>query len=141
MRASWAGVENTRINNLLLEEEEPTTIINTEPERNIVDANQHLNINPDYPSHGTTSLYRAPARLSAVPSSSLNGRLSSSAGSSGMFALPEREPEDPFSFKAALEFLPKNFDGENMPVSRFISDCLFARDSIVARDRRYISFL
>ena len=55
-----------------------------------------------------------------------------------MFSLPDGEPENPIPFRAALEFIPKSFDGENMPVGRFINDCLFARDSIAAKDRRYL---
>lgn len=33
-------------------------------------------------------------------------------------------------FKAALEFLPKEFDGRNIPVRKFIENCQFAADSI-----------
>lgn len=34
------------------------------------------------------------------------------------------------TFKAALEFIPKSYDGQNMPVNKFIRDCLFAQESI-----------
>ena len=55
-----------------------------------------------------------------------------------MFSLTDREPENPIPFRAALKFIPKHFDGENMPVGRFINDCIFARDSIAVKDRRYL---
>lgn len=83
------------------------------------------------------SIYRAPVRSDIVRSSSSDGG-GSSGGSSGMFVTPREEPENPISFKAALEFLPKVFDGENMPVGRFVSDCLFARNSIASKDRHYL---
>ena len=39
------------------------------------------------------------------------------------------------NFKSALEFLPKSYDGQNIPVSKFVRDCLFARDSIQPKER------
>ena len=33
---------------------------------------------------------------------------------------PAPEPRNPIPFKASLEFIPKNFDGKNILVSRFI---------------------
>ena len=39
-------------------------------------------------------------------------------------------------FKAALEFIPKNFDGQIFPVSRFIRDCIYTRNSISIRYRQ-----
>ena len=65
---------------------------------------------------------------------SRNDSISSSATSSGIYLTPV-EPEDPIPFKAALEFLPKFFDGQNMPVRRFINDCLYARNSISSKFR------
>lgn len=53
----------------------------------------------------------------------------------GIFAFPEKEPEHPIPFKTALEFLPKTFDGRNVPINRFINDCIYARNSIAAKDR------
>ena len=44
----------------------------------------------------------------------------------GIFAFPEKEPEHPIPFKTALEFLPKTFDGRNVPINRFINDCIYA---------------
>ena len=49
-----------------------------------------------------------------------------------------KHPTQGIPVRAALEFIPKHFDGENMPVGRFINDCIFARDSIAAKDRRYL---
>ena len=62
-------------------------------------------------------------RVNAMPDSSTGSILSSDAisCSTGIFALPATEPENPVAFKAALEFIPKNFDGRNMPVNRFIN--------------------
>ena len=51
---------------------------------------------------------------------------------------PAPEPPYPIPFKAALEFIPKNFDGKNIPVSRFIRDCIYARNSISVRDRQHL---
>ena len=78
---------------------------------------------------------------SAVPYETPVERISAHASKSadcGMFSTPDEEPENPIPFWAALEFIPKSSDGENMPLGRFINDCLFARDSIAAKDRRYL---
>ncbi|XP_043282496.1 uncharacterized protein [Venturia canescens] len=39
------------------------------------------------------------------------------------------------SFKSALDFLPQFYDGQNIPISKFARDCLFAQESIVERER------
>ena len=57
---------------------------------------------------------------------------------SGLFTLPEQEPENPISFKSALEFIPKTFDGNNVPVSRFVRNCIYARNSIAAKNRQHL---
>lgn len=50
----------------------------------------------------------------------------------------DKEPDDPLPLETAIEFLPESFDGENMPVNRFITNCLLARDSIAFKYRRYL---
>ena len=79
----------------------------------------------------------APVMQLTNPPQSSAGSLSAGSSSSAIFALRE-EPENPIPFKAALEFLPKYFDGQNMPVSRFLNDCIYARNSIAAKERRYL---
>ena len=85
--------------------------------------------------------YEAPVQL--IPAHALSSADCGSVGatSSGMFSLPDGEPENPIPFRAALEFIPKSFDNKNMLVGRFINDCLFARDSIAAKDRRYLCLM
>ena len=68
---------------------------------------------------------------------SLGGlRTGISVDDSGLFALPEQEPENPISLKSPLEFIPKTFDGNNVPVSRFVRDCIYARNLIGAKNRQ-----
>lgn len=42
------------------------------------------------------------------------------------------------SFKSALEFLPKEFDGHNMSVLKFVKNCRFAEESIVPQERSHL---
>ena len=97
-----------------------------------------INLELECASRRPTVSYEAPVELIPAHASSSVDCGSVGATSSGMFSLPDGEPENPIPFRAALEFIPKSFDGEKMPVGRFINDCLFARDSITAKDRRYL---
>ena len=120
-------------------DEEQMEVTDPIPRSNIiVPSSQSSNINHDNVPNSSVSVYRAPAQPSTVRATSCDGCLSSGTSVSTIFALPESEPENPISFKAALEFLPKTFDGENMSVGRFVNDCLFARNSIAAKDRHYL---
>ena len=84
-------------------------------------------------SRESPALHLAPVHMSR------EGSISTGATSmSGLFSLPPHEPENPIPFRAALEFIPKSFDGYNLPVSRFINDCIYARNSIAAKDRQYL---
>ena len=97
-----------------------------------------FNEDVEYTVRNPVSIYRPPVQQHAPRSSGSDGSGSTGTCGSKMFAPPEKEPENPIPFKAALEFLPKHFDGENMSVGRFISDCLAARDSIATKDRHYL---
>lgn len=55
-----------------------------------------------------------------------------------LFALPDHEPKKPISFKSALEFIPKSFDGKNIPVGRFVRDCIYARNCMSPEDRQHL---
>lgn len=52
-----------------------------------------------------------------------------------------KAPKKYFSFKAALEFLPKEFDGQNIPVRKFIKNCRFAEESIDPSERHNLFLL
>lgn len=39
------------------------------------------------------------------------------------------------NFQAVLEFLPTEYDGYNIPASKFVRDCLFARNSVYPADK------
>lgn len=58
----------------------------------------------------------------------------SSNSSSQRCALHEKEPENPIPLKAALELLPKSFDGDNMSVNRFINFIAFMREILLPRE-------
>ena len=73
---------------------------------------------------------------STLPRSSA-GSLSASSSRSAIFALRE-QPENHMQFIAALEFFLKYFDGQNMPVSRFVNDCVYARNLMAAKERHYL---
>ena len=106
--------------------------------RNVEDLRENSNLEIECALSRSALPYETPIeRISAHASNSADGG-SVGATSSGMFSPPDEEPENPIPFRAALEFIPKSFDGENMPVGRFINDCLFARDSIASKDRRYL---
>lgn len=53
----------------------------------------------------------------------------------------ERRFSTYMTFKSALEFVPKSFDGYNIPVSKFIRGCLFAHDSIDPRERDHLFWM
>ena len=109
-------------------------------EKDNIENDTELNVDSELTSRvPAVSTYRLPPieRPSAVRSSTSDSFSTSDSSSSGMFALPAKEPKTPFPFRGALEFLPKSFGGENIPVSRFISACLYARASIAAKDRHY----
>ena len=72
--------------------------------------------------------------IAAVHTGREGSVLTGATSTSGLFSVPLSEPENPIPFKAALEFIPKSFDGYNLPVSRFINDCIYARNSIASRD-------
>ena len=93
----------------------------------------HPNLNIDYALARPMVPYEPSLESPQTRHSSIN-----LVSNSGMFSPPAKEPDNPIPFKAALEFLPKKFNGENMPIGRFVSDCLFARDSIAAKDRQYL---
>ena len=76
------------------------------------------------------------------PQNSLNIQFPSnilrpSTSSSGNHSAPNRieQAVGYINSKSALEFLPKSNDGQNIPVSKFVRDCLFARDSIQPKER------
>lgn len=54
----------------------------------------------------------------------LNRTVVASPLQAGLGATPE--PQYQIIFKAAFEFLPKFFDGKNIPVSRFFGDSIYA---------------
>ena len=74
--------------------------------------------------------------LGTVPSGSSHGGLG--VAGSELFNIPQNDPENPISFKEALEFIPKTFDGQNVPVGRFIRDCIYARNAIAAKNRHHL---
>lgn len=50
-------------------------------------------------------------------------------------------PKKYLSFKSAIEFLPKEFDGQNIPVQKFIKNCRFAEESIDLSERHHLFLL
>lgn len=85
------------------------------------------------------------ASAAIVPHSPLNVRLPQrtptnfsnnlTTDSRSAHSIPPEEHGNYINFKAALEFVPKQYDGHNIPISKFIRDCLFARDSIKPSER------
>ena len=91
-----------------------------------------------YSAQASTSREIPDLQIAAVHTGREGSVLTGATSTSGLFSVPLSEPENPIPFKAALEFIPKSFDGYNLPVSRFINDCIYARNSIAARDRQYL---
>lgn len=129
-----------RVGNRIVEKD------NVEQNLNSINENEDSNSeleqvdNPDIEINNSLPRRHAPTQSSAMSTPMLRDENPSSVStySFGNIAPVLKEPENPIPFKAALEFLPKSFDGSNISVSRFISDCLFARDSIAAKDRHFL---
>ena len=104
---------------------------------NVEDLRKNSNLEIEFALSRSVVPYETRVERISVHASNSADCGSVGATSSGMFSPPDEQAENPIPFRAALEFISKSFDEENMPVGQFINDCSFARDLIAAKDRRY----
>ena len=82
---------------------------------------------------GPLSVQLAPRQLGSSNNSAGPSQIETSTQSTR--SLPVERNEYYLNFKAALEFIPKEYDGYNVSASKFVRDCVFARDSVRPAER------
>lgn len=98
---------------------------NTEASGSIIDC--------DKPSNSSSSWVVSDCQIS-TPSQSHHEKINEI----DTIDMEKEEKIDFVPFRYALEFLPKEFDGHNMSVLKFIKNCRFAAESIVPHQRSHL---
>ena len=155
VRGARRGRSSTRVENYIVETTEEIILernmssftagpgsnrqsANISDAKNVGDLRENSNLETECALSRSAVSYETPVECIAAHAPNSADCRSVGATSSGIFSPPDEEPENLIPLRAALEFIPKSLDGENMPVGRLINYCLFARDSIAAKDRRYL---